>query len=232
VVWKRFGIGDRFGFSIVPGHGHCQLPAIQRPEVEAFVDKFLLGKSDVSTDVTSSPYDATGHARWIDWWGKDNPEFPERSREGVESVMLEAESAKVGAHWQIGKDDQASNGGYAAAIAGKQSISEPPAGGEGVIEMAFAVAADGNYAVFARLDCPSADDDSFWVKMDNGSFEMFNNLGTSGWSWLKLDTIPLKAGKHALTIGLREDGAMLDKISIANDSFPPQGRGESARDPG
>ena len=25
-VWKKFGIGDRFGFSIVVGHGHCQLP--------------------------------------------------------------------------------------------------------------------------------------------------------------------------------------------------------------
>lgn len=41
-VWKAFGIPDRFGFSIVGGHGHCRLPDSQRPEVEAFVDKFLL----------------------------------------------------------------------------------------------------------------------------------------------------------------------------------------------
>ena len=34
-VWKNFGIGDRFGFSIVGGHGHCQLPDEQRPEVES-----------------------------------------------------------------------------------------------------------------------------------------------------------------------------------------------------
>jgi hypothetical protein len=34
-VWKTFGIPDRFGFSIVAGHPHCQLPASQRPEVEA-----------------------------------------------------------------------------------------------------------------------------------------------------------------------------------------------------
>ena len=49
-VWKKFGIEDRMGYSIQGGHGHCQLPKSQYPEVEAFLDKFLLGK-DVDTDV-------------------------------------------------------------------------------------------------------------------------------------------------------------------------------------
>lgn len=48
-VWERFGIEDRMGFSILGGHQHCQLPEVQYPEVEAFIDRFLLGK-DVSTD--------------------------------------------------------------------------------------------------------------------------------------------------------------------------------------
>lgn len=47
-VWERFGIGDRMGWSIVGGHGHCQLPERQWPEVQAFIDRFLLGR-DVST---------------------------------------------------------------------------------------------------------------------------------------------------------------------------------------
>ncbi len=42
-VWERFGIGDRMGWSIVGGHGHCQLPESQWPEVQAFIDRFLLG---------------------------------------------------------------------------------------------------------------------------------------------------------------------------------------------
>lgn len=49
-VWKKFGIEDRMGYSIQGGHGHCQLPQSQYPEVEAFLDRFLLGK-DVNTDV-------------------------------------------------------------------------------------------------------------------------------------------------------------------------------------
>jgi len=48
-VWEKFGIGDRMGWSIVNGHGHCQLPESQFPEVSAFIDKFLLGK-DVKTE--------------------------------------------------------------------------------------------------------------------------------------------------------------------------------------
>ena len=43
-VWERFGIADRMGWSIVGGHGHCQLPQSQWPEVEAFIDRFLLGR--------------------------------------------------------------------------------------------------------------------------------------------------------------------------------------------
>ncbi len=48
-VWKHFGIADRMGYSIRGGHPHCQLPKNQYPEVEAFIDKFLLGK-DADTD--------------------------------------------------------------------------------------------------------------------------------------------------------------------------------------
>ena len=53
-VWNTFGIGDRMGWSIVPGHGHCQLPQSQFPEVQAFIDKFLLGKDTDTRDIQVS----------------------------------------------------------------------------------------------------------------------------------------------------------------------------------
>ena len=77
-VWKTFGIPDRFGFSIVAGHGHCQLPKSQYPEVEAFVEKFLLGNNSVNTNVTISPYPQVDYSRWFDWWGTGNPVFPNK----------------------------------------------------------------------------------------------------------------------------------------------------------
>lgn len=74
-VWRRLGIADRMGFSIVGGHGHCVLPESQYPEVEAFVDRFLLGK-EVDTNVTVAPlYEKVDYRRWIDWWGTGKPEF-------------------------------------------------------------------------------------------------------------------------------------------------------------
>ena len=50
-VWDRFGIADRMGWSIVDGHGHCQLPDSQVPEVQAFIDRFLLGRAADTSDV-------------------------------------------------------------------------------------------------------------------------------------------------------------------------------------
>lgn len=65
-VWTALGVPDRFGFSIVAGHGHCMLPASQRPEVVAFVEKFLLGNESADTEVAKSPY-RTDLTRWITW---------------------------------------------------------------------------------------------------------------------------------------------------------------------
>ena len=75
-VWEQFGIEDRVGYSIVPGHGHCQLPSVQYPEVEAFIDKYLLGKDDVDTEVRIAPssYSNIDLDWWIGWWGEREPE--------------------------------------------------------------------------------------------------------------------------------------------------------------
>ncbi len=75
-VWETFGIPERFGYSIVAGHGHCQLPEEQRPEVEAFIDKFLLGDTTVFTNVEIHPYQNVDAEKWSNWWGNGNPVFP------------------------------------------------------------------------------------------------------------------------------------------------------------
>lgn len=66
-VWEHFGIADRMGFSFIKDHGHCQLPEVQYPEVEAFIDKFLLGK-DVDTNVTIAPmFRQVDWRQWVNW---------------------------------------------------------------------------------------------------------------------------------------------------------------------
>jgi hypothetical protein len=75
-VWDTFGISDRFGFSIVGKHSHCALPDIQKPDVEAFVDKFLLGITTSNTNIAVHPYAAVDYSRWTQWWGSGDPVFP------------------------------------------------------------------------------------------------------------------------------------------------------------
>lgn len=78
-VWEAFGIEDRMGFSFQGGHMHCMLPQSQYPEVEAFIDKFLLGRADVNTVVTKAEMFAdVDYLKWMPW-ADPEPEYSGRS---------------------------------------------------------------------------------------------------------------------------------------------------------
>lgn len=68
MVWKAFGIEDRMGFSIQGGHMHCMLPESQYSEVESFIDRFLLGKTNVDTSVTKAEaFEDVDYLKWMPW---------------------------------------------------------------------------------------------------------------------------------------------------------------------
>jgi hypothetical protein len=66
-VYNALRIGNRFGYSIIGGHMHCQIPDLQITEIGMFVDKFLLGKDSINTNyVVDSPYTYTiDSSPWI-----------------------------------------------------------------------------------------------------------------------------------------------------------------------
>jgi hypothetical protein len=67
-VYTALGIADRFGYSVVGGHQHCQVPDSQIPEIEAFVDKFLLGKDTTNTSgIADNPGYTINLVQWIPW---------------------------------------------------------------------------------------------------------------------------------------------------------------------
>ena len=68
-VWERFGIADRMGWSIMGGHGHCQLPEQQWPEVQAFIDRFLLGRDVSTADIRIAPSDFCDGVKTV--WQKE-----------------------------------------------------------------------------------------------------------------------------------------------------------------
>jgi hypothetical protein len=92
-VYNTLGISDRFGFSIVGGHMHCAVPTSQIPEIEAFVDKFLLGKDTVNTsNISDSPYNIN-LSPWITW---TNPTLSNDTSYFGKTSLLAPSSLQVG----------------------------------------------------------------------------------------------------------------------------------------
>jgi len=227
-VWKAFGVPDRFGYSIVAGHMHCRLPESQYPEVEAYVEKFLLGKTGADTNVMKSPYDDVDCARWFAWWPSGDPAFPERDTADSQIICFEPECATIGANWNTKKDAGASGGHYVTVRPDMESVAAAPAKSEDHIVINFKANSDATYYLFGRLNCPTADDDSYWISMDDGPFAMANGLGTNGWEWVRITRHALTAGQHTLTIAYRENGAWLDKVCISSYPYAPEGMGKDA----
>jgi hypothetical protein len=65
-VWKALGVPDRVG-ATEEQIGHCQWHPGFTPALEAYLDKFLLGKNDVNTDILRSKYTDLDRAKWIPW---------------------------------------------------------------------------------------------------------------------------------------------------------------------
>ncbi|MCA9196421.1 MAG: hypothetical protein KDA87_02745 [Planctomycetales bacterium] len=225
-VWKTFGIGDRFGFSIVGQHRHCQLPDNQRTEVEAFVDKFLLGKSDVDTSVTKHPFPDTQFESWYDGWLTGTSTFPEPDSANTVSLFFELEDYCPKANWIAGEDNAASQQKFLEPQPGVNNTTAAATDQDAWITIPISVPKETKYYVFARVNCPTADDDSFWVRFDDANFNAANGLRTVGWDWVNLTSTPLSAGSHQLQIGNREDGAKIDKICVTTYVYGPTGMGE------
>jgi lysophospholipase L1-like esterase len=142
--------------------------------------------------------------------------------------FYEPECATVGENWNIVDDETASNGKYITVHPGTQSLNSPPADSTGLIYLPFSVDTTSSFTVYGRMRNSTFDDDSFWIKVDDGEFELYNGLVTSGWQWVSLGTYNLDEGDHQITIGYREDGANLDKIAVSNSVIPPSGEGGEA----
>jgi hypothetical protein len=122
-------------------------------------------------------------------------------------------------------DGTASGGFYVQVAAGNNSQSAAPSTGHAVFS--FSVPAAGTYKVWGRVSVATNGDDSFWVRMDGGSWTNWNEISiATAWHWddvhdtnasNAVKTYALAAGVHTLTIAYREDGTKLDKVIITND---------------
>ena len=146
----------------------------------------------------------------------------EADEEEVEGIWIEAENLKngiYGGNFLLGEDPMASNGKYLETVNGLTAQSSDKAD---QLLAEFTTDEAATYYVYARLMCPSYDDDSYFVSMDGGQWNMVNGLFTGGsWDWLQIFSGYLSTGRHQLGICAREDGARMDKLCITTSPTPP-----------
>jgi len=154
------------------------------------------------------------------------PSSPGTRKPQPQGVWLEAECGVVGSSWDKPTLDIASNNQYVTARPGINSASAAP-DVNGQIAFTFTLDTDGDYDIWTRVRTPSANDDSFWLSFDSENWNSWNGIaGSHGWLWVKYQTKYFTAGNHTLDIGLREDGADLDKVFIGSGT--PFSYGETA----
>jgi len=147
-------------------------------------------------------------------------------------IWLEAECGQVGSTWEIPSDAKASNGSFAMAPAGIESIAAASSDTADLIIFNFHVPETGNYKLWGRVITPNANDDSFWIRMDEDTEWAFWNSIPAGtnWHWevvfdqnnsSQAMTYDLDTGYHSLSICFREDGAKLDKLFLTNKGSIP-----------
>jgi hypothetical protein len=112
----------------------------------------------------------------------------------------------------------------------------PAASTAGIATYAFNIGTAGSYRIWGRVRTATTDNDSFWVRVDEGTWYQWNNIPTgAGWHWddvhnsgamdATLD-FDVTAGEHTLSIAYRELGTDIDKILITDDAaLVPTGEG-------
>jgi len=109
----------------------------------------------------------------------------------------------------------------------------------GTGDWTFSVPSPGTYVVWCRVKSANASEDSFFVKMDGGTEDVYDTAeGTwsPSWQWTRLNgrggagvpltlnprTFSLSAGSHTLEFRGRETNTRVDRVIVTNDlSFVP-----------
>ncbi len=142
---------------------------------------------------------------------------------------LEAECAAVGSKWSVEAASGASNGSYVVVNSGNSYKSAPADQASNRVRFAVNTSAAGNYYLFARVSAPSGLDDSFYFRVNDGSWYSWNR-GLSGentftWKAFPEGTISLRSGNNTIDFAYREDGTKLDKLYLTTSGNSPSGSG-------
>ena len=160
--------------------------------------------------------------------------------DGPRNYWLEAECGQVGSGWTAHNTGTAS-GGRKLSYEGSNSTTSAPAS-DARQQLKFEVSVDkaATYHLFLRMEAADRASNSFWVRVDNGSWVKFwkegdgTDLLTQGTQWRRVAhdgkyvSFPLGAGEHTIIVANREAGTQLDKLLLSTSTTTPTGFGGAA----
>ncbi len=160
---------------------------------------------------------------------------------------LEAEYTDLGSSWEKGCHIQASYNQYVKGTGGNQYSLPPEVSTENINKFTFNISQAGIHQFWGRVKAPNQNQDSFWFRLDGGTWQKWNGLhyeASTSFAWIPLYngdfspncgcnatpatpfTTDLSAGQHTLEFTTREEGTQLDKVYIAlTSSGAPNGYG-------
>ncbi len=133
-------------------------------------------------------------------------------------VELESLNAQGSFSPFIVRSDSAASGGQYISWPNNASqvLASPTDNATGQVAIPFALSKTTNMSFSIRVNMPNADDDSFYYKLDSGDWMTLNNSVTDDWITLTPTIFTtLRFGDHTLFLLRREDGAWLDKVTLA-----------------
>ncbi len=152
--------------------------------------------------------------------------------------FLEAECGFAGANWNRVFDPDASNNDYSVGKAGFEALGAPPTSSDGLIRFTLSITAEGLYRILGRVRSLDGSSDSFWVRVDEGTWYEWNDWNTANlWEWIPFSDnnngntvlkFNLDLGIHTIDIAYREEGAQIDKLHLTINGTTPTGEGETA----
>ncbi|MBN1696573.1 MAG: glycosyl hydrolase 115 family protein [Spirochaetales bacterium] len=132
-------------------------------------------------------------------------------------IPVEAESAAGGpafSPFRVAVDPDVSGGNYIAMKA--KDVTNPPE--KGIASFPFD--AEGSVNVWLNLHMPDANESSFFIRIDDGYWQVLENLETAKgeWTWVRwrrLDNLSQKT--HTLQVAGRNGEVKLDEILVTDD---------------
>ena len=151
----------------------------------------------------------------------------------VANFWLEAECATIGSRWLVANASAASRSEYVWAPNDNSTGGAPADIAANRVRFTLDNTEGGTFLLYARVNAPSGQEDSYWVRINGGPWQRWwQGLTTTAnaftWKAFTFNSFRLADGSNTIDFAFREGRTKLDKIYVTKTASAPSGQGATA----